>query len=54
MPPGSMQRVCLQLEEGKVKMLVNDILDEQDLEEGYILACQSLPTTDTVKVTYSE
>ncbi len=42
------------LKEGKVKMLVNDILDEQDLEDGYILACQSLPTTDTVKVTYSE
>lgn len=42
------------LKEGKVKMLVNEILDEQDLDEGYILACQSLPMTDTVKVTYTE
>jgi len=42
------------LKEGKVKMLVNDILDEQDLADGYVLACQSLPMTDTVKVTYSE
>ena len=42
------------LKEGKVKMLVNEILDEQDLEEGFVLACQSLPMTDTVKVTYSE
>lgn len=42
------------LKDGKVKMLVNDILDEQDLEDGYILACQSLPMTDSVRVTYTE
>lgn len=42
------------LKEGNVKMLVNEILDEQDLADGYILACQSLPTTDSVKVTYTE
>jgi 3-ketosteroid 9alpha-monooxygenase subunit B len=42
------------LKAGKVKMLVNDILDTQDLEDGYILACQSLPMTDSVKVSYTE
>ena len=34
-------------------MLHNDVLDEEDLEEGIRLGCQSLPVTDTVKVTYS-
>jgi 3-ketosteroid 9alpha-monooxygenase subunit B len=34
-------------------MLNNDILEDEDLEEGIRLGCQSLPLTDTVKVTYS-
>jgi 3-ketosteroid 9alpha-monooxygenase subunit B len=39
--------------EGEVKMLNNDVLDEQDLAEGYVLACQAVPVTDAVKVTYT-
>ncbi|WP_127784586.1 2Fe-2S iron-sulfur cluster-binding protein [Rhodococcus sp. X156] len=42
------------VKEGEVKMLVNEILDDQDLADGFVLACQALPMTDTVKVTYSE
>ena len=38
--------------EGEVKMLHNEVLDPEDLAEGIRLACQSLPLTDTVKVTY--
>jgi 3-ketosteroid 9alpha-monooxygenase subunit B len=40
------------LVEGKVEMVTNGILDEDDLAGGYILACQSLPLTDVVKVRY--
>jgi 3-ketosteroid 9alpha-monooxygenase subunit B len=44
--------VC-RLVEGEVKMLNNDVLDEQDLAEGLVLACQSVPVTDAVKITYT-
>ncbi|XUM05023.1 flavin reductase family protein [Streptomyces venezuelae ATCC 10712] len=38
---------------GEVKMLRNDVLDDQDVAEGYVLACQALPLTDRVAITYS-
>ncbi|MGH3734681.1 MAG: 2Fe-2S iron-sulfur cluster-binding protein [Micromonosporaceae bacterium] len=38
--------------DGEVKMLNNDVLEDEDLEDGYILACQSLPLTDTARITY--
>jgi 3-ketosteroid 9alpha-monooxygenase subunit B len=39
---------------GKVSMEVNDVLEQQDLDDGLILACQSHPDTDSVEVTYDE
>ncbi|MBV9720657.1 MAG: 2Fe-2S iron-sulfur cluster binding domain-containing protein, partial [Mycobacterium sp.] len=42
------------LRSGKVNMEVNDVLEQQDLDEGLILACQSRPETDSVEVTYDE
>ncbi|EID12330.1 putative hemoglobin-like protein HMP [Mycobacterium xenopi RIVM700367] len=42
------------LRRGKVNMEVNDVLEQQDLDEGLILACQSRPETDSVEVTYDE
>jgi 3-ketosteroid 9alpha-monooxygenase subunit B len=41
------------LDEGEVKMLTNEILEQEDLDEGYVLGCQSLPVTETVKIRYS-
>lgn len=38
---------------GEVKMLHNEALDTEDLAEGYTLACQSVPVSDTVRITYS-
>jgi 3-ketosteroid 9alpha-monooxygenase subunit B len=35
-------------------MEVNDVLEQQDLDEGLILACQSRPESDSVEVTYDE
>lgn len=42
------------LRSGKVDMEVNDVLEQQDLDEGLILACQSRPETDSVEVTYDD
>ncbi|ETW26071.1 3-ketosteroid-9-alpha-hydroxylase reductase subunit [Mycobacterium kansasii 732] len=39
---------------GKVRMEVNDVLEQQDLDDGLILACQSHPESDSVEVTYDE
>ena len=40
------------LEKGDVTMNANDVLDAEDLAEGYILACQALPVSDTVRISY--
>lgn len=37
---------------GEVKMVNNEVLDDQDLADGIVLACQSPPFTDTVWVSY--
>lgn len=39
---------------GEVEMDVNDVLEADDIAEGLILACQALPKTDSVEVTYDE
>jgi 3-ketosteroid 9alpha-monooxygenase subunit B len=38
---------------GEVKLLNNEILEEEDFADNYILACQALPLTDEVEVTYN-
>ncbi|PXY28090.1 ferredoxin--NADP reductase [Prauserella muralis] len=37
---------------GEVKMLNNDVLDSEDIADGIVLACQSLPLTDEVSISY--
>ncbi|GCD89203.1 ferredoxin--NADP reductase [Nocardioides sp. LS1] len=49
---GECSACAVRLLEGEVRMLHNDVLDEEDLAEGIRLGCQSVPVTDTVKVTY--
>lgn len=44
---------CILLE-GDVEMRTNNILEEEDLEEGFVLGCQSVPVTDDVRVSYDE
>jgi 3-ketosteroid 9alpha-monooxygenase subunit B len=50
---GECSACAIRLLEGEVRMLRNDVLDDEDLAEGIRLGCQSLPVTDTVRVTYS-
>jgi ring-1,2-phenylacetyl-CoA epoxidase subunit PaaE len=44
---------CL-LVDGEVDMDVNFALEDYEVERGFILACQSYPVTDTVKVSFDE
>ncbi|MFT5779306.1 MAG: ring-1,2-phenylacetyl-CoA epoxidase subunit PaaE [Crocinitomicaceae bacterium] len=40
--------------EGKVTMTVNYSLTDNEVEEGYILTCQSHPASETLKLTYDD
>jgi 3-ketosteroid 9alpha-monooxygenase subunit B len=40
------------LEEGEVEMEHNHVLDQSDLDQGWILACQSIPKSPRVRVRY--
>lgn len=50
---GECSACAFRLLEGEVKLIKNDVLDNEDLADGIRLGCQSLPVTDCVKVTYS-
>lgn len=43
--------VCY-LTKGKVTLLNNHVLSEDDLSEGKILACQAIPQTDEIEINY--
>ncbi|HLN75818.1 MAG TPA: ferredoxin--NADP reductase [Nocardioidaceae bacterium] len=38
--------------EGEVTMMHNEVLDDEDLADGIRLACQSLPVSDSVTISY--
>ena len=38
--------------EGEVTLLHNEVLDDEDLADGIRLACQSLPVSDSVRISY--
>lgn len=40
------------LEEGKVEMQSNGVLDDTDLAAGWVLSCQSVALTPTVRIRY--
>ena len=42
------------LVEGKATMRINDALDEEEVEDGYILTCQAVPDTDSISVSYDD
>ncbi|MGW5646682.1 2Fe-2S iron-sulfur cluster-binding protein [Saccharopolyspora sp. NPDC003752] len=49
---GACSACACRIRSGEVKMLQNSVLDQEDLDDGIILACQSLPITDEVHITY--
>jgi len=42
------------LVEGKATMRINDALDEDEVEDGYLLTCQAVPDTDSISVSYDD
>lgn len=42
---------CVVLD-GEVEMERNEVLDQQDLADGIVLACQSVPVSDRLRITY--
>ena len=55
-PYSCRQGICgacaCQLTAGKVDMAHNEVLEDADIADGYILACQALALTDDVRITY--
>jgi len=49
---GSCSTCMAKLTSGEVKMDVSIGLEDEDAEKGYILTCQSHPTSDTIAITY--
>jgi 3-ketosteroid 9alpha-monooxygenase subunit B len=43
---------CVVLE-GDVRLLHNEVLDDEDLAEGIRLVCQAKPVTDTLRISYN-
>lgn len=42
------------LESGEVELLINDALDADELAEGWILACQAVPTSAQLRIRFPE
>jgi len=49
---GSCGTCIARVVEGSARMLNNDALDDDEVQEGLILTCQSLPTSPTIRVIY--
>jgi 3-ketosteroid 9alpha-monooxygenase subunit B len=49
---GSCATCMAHLDEGSVRMRVNNALTAEEVDEGWILTCQSLPTSERVVVNY--
>ncbi|MFR9731165.1 2Fe-2S iron-sulfur cluster-binding protein [Saccharopolyspora sp. MS10] len=49
---GACSACACRIRAGEVAMLRNDVLEQEDLDEGIVLACQSLPVTDEIRISY--
>ena len=52
---GGICSTCLaKLNKGSIEMDNNQILTDDEVEDGYILSCQARPTSDEVEVNFDE
>jgi ferredoxin len=49
---GSCATCMARLVEGSVRMINNDALTDEEIAEGWVLTCQSMPTSRSVRVIY--
>jgi len=40
------------LTQGSARMINNDALDQDEVDDGWVLTCQAVPTSPTVRVVY--
>jgi 3-ketosteroid 9alpha-monooxygenase subunit B len=50
---GSCGACACRVVSGEVGLVHNEVLEDEDFAEGYTLACQALPRTDLVEISYS-
>ena len=50
--------VCLtcmgKVEEGKAEMIENQLLSEDEINDGCLLTCQAVPKSETLKINYDD
>jgi ferredoxin len=49
---GSCATCMARLTQGSARMLNNDALDDDEVADGWVLTCQAMPTSRTVRVEY--
>ena len=49
---GSCGTCMARITEGNARMVNNDALEDDEVAEGYVLTCQALPTSPSVRFTY--
>ena len=49
---GSCGTCMARVVEGSARMVNNDALEDDEVAEGWVLTCQALPTSRTVRVVY--
>ena len=49
---GSCGTCMARIVEGNARMVNNDALEDDEVAEGWVLTCQALPTSRTVRVVY--
>ncbi|GAC1396847.1 MAG: hypothetical protein NVS4B6_04750 [Mycobacterium sp.] len=49
---GSCGTCMARITEGSARMVNNDALEDDEVAEGYVLTCQALPTSPSVRLTY--
>ncbi|MFL2599237.1 MAG: 2Fe-2S iron-sulfur cluster-binding protein, partial [Flavobacteriaceae bacterium] len=42
------------LKKGKIEMLENQILTDEEIKDGLVLTCQSIPASDNIIIDYDE
>lgn len=51
---GACSACACKIKSGRVGMLRNQVLEAEDLDEGWVLGCQAVPLSDEVEATYDE
>jgi len=49
---GSCGTCMARITDGSARMVNNDALEDDEVADGYVLTCQALPTSRTVRLTY--